>query len=84
MRSSLFGTALISIDMQRPAPISAKFVTGMNAFRISSHRSCALCGMSALTAASCPPYTRSSFSSSIGRYSRMMCFIGSFALLGKR
>ncbi len=49
---------------------------------ISSHFGPALLVMSARTAASCPPYTRSSFSSSIGRYSRMMCFIGSFALSG--
>ena len=84
MRSSLFGTALISIDMHRPAPISAKFVTVMNGLRISSQRSFAVCGMFARTAASSPPYTRSSFSSSIGRYSRMMCFIGSFALFGNR
>ena len=45
----------MSIDMQRPAPISAKFVTGMNAFRISSQRSWALLGMSARTPASWPP-----------------------------
>ena len=70
--------------MQRPAPISAKPVTVTNGLRISSQRSCALFPMSARTAASCPPYTRSSFSSSIGRYSRMMCFMGSFALVGKR
>jgi hypothetical protein len=49
------GTALISIDMQRPAPISAKLVTVMNGLRISSQRSLALLGMFARTAASSPP-----------------------------
>ena len=80
-----FGTALISIDIHRPVPISAKFVTVMNGLRtlepalvrrvrhVRPHRR---------VEPAVYPLVRPS--SSIGRYSRMMCFIGSFALFGNR
>ncbi len=45
----------MSIDMQRPAATSAKFVTLTNGLRISSQRSSAFCGIAARTAASWPP-----------------------------
>ena len=64
--------------MERAAEISGSGMMDRNSFCHSSQRSCTWRNMFPRMAPSCAPYTRLSFSSSIGKYDRRTCLSGSF------